>query len=63
MGEFGADAAEIVPHAAQDFLDLGRRFFRERRREIVASDAMLAAARDRSRRMTPAGEIRHGVGD
>ena len=30
MREFGGDAAEIVPDACEDGIDLGRRFFRER---------------------------------
>ena len=38
MGEFGADAAEIVPDARQDLLDLLRRFFREGGFEIFAAD-------------------------
>ena len=44
MGEFGADAAEIVPDAGQDFLDLLRGFFREGGREVLAADAVLAHA-------------------
>ena len=42
MGEFGADAAEIVPDAGQDFLDLFGRFFREGGLEILAADAVFA---------------------
>jgi hypothetical protein len=42
MGEFGADAAEIVPHAGEDRFDLLGRFFREGGLEILAADAVLA---------------------
>ena len=42
MGEFGADAAEIVPDAGQDFLNLLGRFFREGGGEIVAADFVLS---------------------
>ena len=42
MGELGADAAEIVPDAGQDRLDLLRRFFREGGLQIFAADAVLA---------------------
>ena len=42
MGELGADAAEIVPDAGQDFFDLFRRFFREGGREVLAADPVLA---------------------
>ncbi len=42
MGEFGADAAEIVPDAGQNGLDLLGRFFGKGRREILAPDAVLA---------------------
>ena len=38
MGEFGAHAAEIVPDAAQDRVDLGGGFFRESGGKIVAAD-------------------------
>ncbi len=59
MRELGADAAEIVPDAAQDALDLGRRFLRERRRQVGAADAVLAEQRpdrahEASRRRSPA---------
>ncbi len=37
MGEFGAHAAEIVPAAAQDGLDLGGGFFREGGLQIGAA--------------------------
>ena len=47
MGEFGADAAEIVPDAAQDGLDLGGGFLRKRGLQIGAADAVLAAAAGR----------------
>ena len=42
MGEFGADAAEIVPDAGEDGLDLLGRFFRKRGGEIGAADPVLA---------------------
>ena len=42
MGEFGADAAEIVPDAGQNCLDLFGGLFRERRRQIRAADPVLA---------------------
>jgi hypothetical protein len=42
MGELGADAAEIVPHAGKDGLDLFRRFLGEGGREVFAPDAVLA---------------------
>src|SRR5438270_7223796 len=38
MGEFGADAAEIVPDAGEDGLDLLGRFFRERRGQVGAAN-------------------------
>ena len=43
--EFGGDAAEIVPDAAQDRFDLFRRFFREGGGELVAREARLLEAR------------------
>src|SRR5262249_17954474 len=45
MRELGGDAPEIVPHAEKDLLDLGRRFFRKRRHEVVTADAVLAQPR------------------
>ena len=42
MGEFGADAAEIVPDAGQNGFDLFRRFLGECGRQILAPDAVLA---------------------
>ena len=45
MGELGADAAEIVPDAGQDGLDLLGRFFREGGRQIGAADPVLAQQR------------------
>ena len=45
MGELGADAAEIVPDAGQDRLDLLGRFFREGGRQVSAADALLAQQR------------------
>ena len=38
MGEFGGDAAEIVPDRLQDLLDLGCGLFRKCSREIGAAD-------------------------
>ena len=45
MGDLGADTAEIVPHAAQDFLDLGVGLFRKGSAQIGAADAMLRQPR------------------
>ena len=45
MGELGADAAEIVPDAAQDRLDLGGRLLRKCGDEIGAADAVLRQPR------------------
>jgi len=45
VGELGGHAAEIVPHAAQDFLDLGGGFFRKGGGEIGAADAVLRQPR------------------
>ena len=42
MGELGADAAEIVPDAGENGLDLLGRFFREGGGEIGAADPLLA---------------------
>ena len=53
MRELGADAAEIVPDAAQDLLDLGGRFLRKCRDEIGAADAVLAAATARPSASAP----------
>jgi len=61
MGELGADAAEVLPDAAQNALDLVRRLLRKGRNEVGASQAML-------RQPGPdgpddaAGDVRHGVG-
>ena len=41
MGEFGADAAEIVPDASENGLDLLGRFFRKGGGEIGAADLVL----------------------
>ena len=46
MGEFGADAAEVVPDAAEDRVDLGGGFFRKRRNEIGAAERCSAAMAD-----------------
>ena len=53
MGEFGADAAEIVPDAGQNGLDLLGRFFRERGGQIGAADPLLAQLRPMRRAMRP----------
>ena len=45
MGEFGGDAAEIVPDAVQNLLDLGCGFFRKCSREIGAADLVLLEPR------------------
>src|SRR3954452_8182293 len=45
MSEFGADAAEIVPHAHQNAFDLFGRFLRKGCTEVGAADAVLAKAR------------------
>ena len=45
MGELGADAAEIVPDAGQDFLDFLGRFFREGGCQIFAADPVFAQPR------------------
>jgi hypothetical protein len=45
MGEFGADAAEIVPDARQDRLDFLGRFFREGGDQVGAADFLLAQHR------------------
>src|SRR6202011_5880216 len=45
MRDLGADAAEIVPHAAQDRFDLGVALVREGRTQIVAADPVLAQPR------------------
>ena len=42
MGELGADAAEIVPNAGENLLDLLRRFLGEGGLQILAADAVLA---------------------
>ncbi len=47
MGELRADAAEIVPHAAEDLLDLRRRFLRKRGGQIGAADCDAPAATGR----------------
>jgi hypothetical protein len=44
MGELGANAAEIVPDACQDPLDLLRRFLGEGGLQVFAADAVLAQA-------------------
>ena len=49
MGELGADAAEIVPDAGEDGLDLLRRFFREGGGQIGAADPVLAQHRSDQR--------------
>ena len=58
MGELDGDAAEIVPHAAEDFFDLGVGFFRKRGAQLLAADAVFF-----EQRADPAhdgaGEIRH----
>ena len=58
MGEFGGDAAEIVPHALQDFLDLGCGLFRKCRRQIGAADAVLLEPRTEPAHEA-AGEVGH----
>ncbi len=45
MGELDRDAAEIVPHAAEDLLDLGGGFLRKGGAQIVAADAVLGQQR------------------
>src|SRR5271165_7151784 len=45
MRKLGADAAEIVPHAVQDFFDLLRRFLRESGAKIVATQLMFTQMR------------------
>ena len=45
MGELGADAAEIVPDAAKDFLDFLGRFFRKGGFQVFAADAVFAQPR------------------
>ena len=61
MRELGADAAEIVPDAAQDRLDLGGRLLRERGGEVGAADAVLRQPRPDAPHQA-AGEVRHGAG-
>ena len=58
MREFDGDAAEIVPHPAEDFLDLRVRFFRKRCAQIIAAKPMLFEQRPDLAHQ-PAGEIRH----
>ena len=41
MRELGADAAEILPHAGEDRLDLLRRLVGKRRRQVGAPDLVL----------------------
>ena len=60
MGELGADAAEVVPDAAQDRLDLGGRLLRKCRGEIGAADAMLRQPRADGAQHRAA-DIRHDV--
>src|SRR3569623_72243 len=45
MGELGADAAEIIPHTGENFIDLRRRLFREGGDEIGMRDAMFGPPR------------------
>src|SRR6185312_9743920 len=40
MSEFGSHAADIVPHAKQEFFDLGMRFFRKSLFQIGASNTV-----------------------
>ncbi len=47
MREFGADAAEIVPDACQNGLDLLGRFFRKGGGQIGAADPLFAQSSDR----------------
>ncbi|MGY4455106.1 hypothetical protein ACVWZR_009766 [Bradyrhizobium sp. i1.3.1] len=60
MGEFGTDAAEIVPHAHQDGFDFFRRLLRKCHGEVGAADAVLAQAR--ADRLHHAGEEVRGLG-
>src|SRR5258708_36133564 len=45
MGELSPDAAEIIPDARKNGLDLRRRFFRERCGQVSAADPLLAQHR------------------
>ncbi len=63
MHELGGDAAEIVPHAGEDFLDLGVGFFRERGAQLLAAEAVLLEQRSElahaaRRRNSPRAAIR-----
>ena len=45
MGELDGDAAEIVPHAAEDFFDLGGGFFRVGGAQVFAAEPVLLEQR------------------
>ena len=60
MGEFDADAAEIVPDAAENGLDLCVGFFRKGHAQIFLPDPVLAQFRPDLAHQV-AGEIRHAV--
>src|SRR5258708_22768948 len=58
MGELGSNAAEIVPNAAQDRFDFGRRFFRKGGREVGTADLVLLESRTKHAHEA-AGEVGH----
>ena len=45
MGELDGDAAEIVPHPAEDFFDLGVGFFRISGAQVLAAEPVLLEQR------------------
>ena len=57
MREFRTDAADIVPHAGDDLVDLLRRFFGEGGREIRPRDLVLA-----KQRTDAAGDLAEQIG-
>src|SRR5262249_38309640 len=58
MGELGSNAAKIVPNAAQDRFDFGRRFFRKGGGEVGAAELVLFESRTK-RAHEAAGEVGH----
>ena len=57
MGELDRDAAEIVPHPAEDFFDLGVGFFRVGGAQVFAAEPVLLEQRPDLARQG-AGEVR-----
>jgi hypothetical protein len=60
VSELSGDTAEVVPNTAQDRVDLGRRFFRECRGQIGASDPVFGQQRSDGSH-EPARDISHCV--